>query len=307
MRKLSILSYGGGQDSTAILIKLIHDLDFRKKYAPEDLLVIFSDTGDEHPHTYKYIEEVIKPLCDRHSIEFIWLTPDMGFHSEAWPSLMGQFYRNDNIMGCGFGQTCTDNLKIKPIYRAVCRYVNERYLYGMSREHGKVAFYDYYHRYGHKINVLLGIAREEERRLDQDWKESKYTPKWMKDCFEKDYPLIDEGMNRRDCQEYISSMGYQVPFPSNCMRCHHMSKQELVWLERNYPEKFNEWVDREAAKILKNAWKVKEGKIKSNLGVKGEKLLPELLEEAKAQFGHWTNEELEDYKFSHGHCVKSSY
>ena len=33
---------GLGQDSTTILLKLINDKDFRKKYAPNDLLVLFA-------------------------------------------------------------------------------------------------------------------------------------------------------------------------------------------------------------------------------------------------------------------------
>lgn len=53
---LTLLSFGAGQDSTAILLKLIHDADFRTKYAPQDLIVVFSDTGDEHDETYAHLD-----------------------------------------------------------------------------------------------------------------------------------------------------------------------------------------------------------------------------------------------------------
>lgn len=44
-----------------------------------------------------------------------------------------------------------------------------------------------------------------------------------------------------------------------------------------------------------------------NLGVFGKKLLPEILQETIAEFGHWSDEQLKEYKMSHGHCVKSKY
>lgn len=42
---LTVLSMGLGQDSTAILFKIVFDAEFRARYAPEKLLVLFSDTG----------------------------------------------------------------------------------------------------------------------------------------------------------------------------------------------------------------------------------------------------------------------
>lgn len=67
---LSILSMGLGQDSVTILHKLIDDKSFRAKYAPNELLVIFSNTHNEHPETYKYKDEVIVPLCKENGVEF---------------------------------------------------------------------------------------------------------------------------------------------------------------------------------------------------------------------------------------------
>jgi predicted phosphoadenosine phosphosulfate sulfurtransferase len=54
----TFLSFGGGHDSTAILLKLIHDETFRQQYAPDRLIVIFSDTGNERPATYTHIAKM---------------------------------------------------------------------------------------------------------------------------------------------------------------------------------------------------------------------------------------------------------
>jgi len=76
---LTVLSYGAGQDSTAILYKLIHDPAFRAKYVEGHLLVLMSDTGNEHPETYDLIKEV-DALTLKEKISFVFLTKDKGFH-----------------------------------------------------------------------------------------------------------------------------------------------------------------------------------------------------------------------------------
>lgn len=43
------------------------------------------------------------------------------------------------------------------------------------------------------------------------------------------------------------------------------------------------------------------------MGVWGTKTLPEVLETAISKYGHFSDDELNDYKMSHGHCVKSKY
>ena len=77
MAKLTVLSFGAGQDSTAILYKYIYDADFRVKYAPEDFLVIMSDTGDEHASTYKHVKE-IRELCKEHGGRIVAFYMTMG-------------------------------------------------------------------------------------------------------------------------------------------------------------------------------------------------------------------------------------
>ena len=46
---INIVSYGGGANSTALLIGL------HQHRIPVDL-ILFADTGGEHPHTYAYLD-----------------------------------------------------------------------------------------------------------------------------------------------------------------------------------------------------------------------------------------------------------
>ena len=126
--KLTILAMGLGQDSTTILLKLILDKDFRFKYAPNDLLVLFADTGNEHPYTYEYRDNVIVPLCQKYNIEFISINNDMGYHGNTWMSLTHQWENgNPTIGSLAYPKTCTHNLKLQPQYRYVEELLPKRY------------------------------------------------------------------------------------------------------------------------------------------------------------------------------------
>jgi len=85
------------------------------------------------------------------------------------------------------------------------------------------------------------------------------------------------------------------------MLCPFMHKKELLLLSRNSPEWFAKWVELEDNKILAHSH------VETNLGVWGEKRLPEILEEAILEYGHMSTEELLTHRFSHGHCVQSKY
>lgn len=298
--RLTVLSFGGGQDSTALLYLLIYNETFRRLWAPGDLLVLMSDTGNEHPETYLHVRSVSR-FCAERKVEFAFITPDKGFHNPNWLSLVHYFETYDLIMSAAFNKSCTDNLKIQPIYKFLNLYVSM--LYGLPAEGGKYrgkrALVEFARQYG-PIRMILGIAKGEEGRVAPEQGGSN---EWMRLSVRKAYPLIWLGWDRKACQDYIRSVGMVVPPPSNCMFCPFMAKQELLWLARKYPRDFEEWCVLEARKLKKFAHKGK-----SNYGCFDKsKTLREVVTDAERLYGHWTLEQLEDYRFSHGHCVKSAY
>jgi 3'-phosphoadenosine 5'-phosphosulfate sulfotransferase (PAPS reductase)/FAD synthetase len=289
---LVVLSYGAGQDSTALLLMALYDKAFRNKYIGDRrFIVITSDTGNEHPETYKYIEYISKKV----DAEFYFLTKGLGFHSESWPDLKSFYRRTGTVGSKAFPKTCTDNLKIKVIYRFLEYWIEGNYRITGDRKAGIKAFAE---KYG-KITVILGIAADETKRATGN----NVGPEWMKYSINKVYPLIDLGMNRADCQDYIRSKGFKVPFPSNCMICPFMSDIELVWLYKFYPSEYKQWVEIERAKLIKNS-----DKGKKNLTVWGsQETLPDILKKSLIKHKDWSDEKLYHYKMSHGHCNMSLY
>lgn len=294
---LLVVSFGGGQDSTTILYQYFDNPGFRAMYPCDRFAVVMSSTGadEEHPETYEHIN-YISALCEENNTDFFFLTPELGFHSDAWTGLR-DFYRRTNTVGSkAFPKTCTDNLKIQPIYRWLEWYIGN--IYKLPWGKGKKAIQTFGRLYS-PIGMMIGIASDEaDRRIGDQSGE----PLWMQKYIDKVFPLVDLGWDRGRCQIEMINSGRPAPPPSNCMICPFMSEIELVWLFTFHPERYYEWVEIEANKI--RAW---EGRTKNNLGVWGKKLLPQVLSEAIQKYGHMTRDELQEYKFSHGHCVQSKY
>lgn len=341
--ELTVLSFGGGQDSTTILHMIEHDESFRRKYANGRVLVIMSNTGNEHPETYKHVDRIIKET----NLEFVFIQPKMGYHHPNWATL-GVHYATHNAIGSkAYPKTCTDNLKLQPIYKFLEDWIEKEYGFVSNKKNG---FKEFAKVHG-KINMIIGIAAGEEGRMVQisnpitnyiefiedasetrelakaiaaekkkckesgkKWKgkKTKFTPaSWRTSAINMSYPLVELGLDRAGCQLKIAELGFDVPPPSNCIMCPFMDDVELIWMERFLPDDFEKWCVLEQNKIDAN---MHAGE--SNFGVWGKYIknegrtfvLKDALKAAKDKHGHdLTDEFLEDYKMSHGHCIMSKY
>ena len=238
---LLVVSVGGGQDSTAIVYRLGLDAAFRRKYAGDArILCVMSATGDEHDDTDAHVP-VLRAFCESYDMEFVHLTFDMGFHSASWSTGLRGFYEAKNAIGsAAYPKTCSENLKIAPIYRYLARYIAVNIFGDEALAFRKTSLYLYEAAYG-PLNVAIGIALGEESRVAKAGaqpcvvcdgtgeniddtamdglfrtlaaicrvcKGSGVKPprhKWMEDCVERVYPLIPERMDRAACQAYIES------------------------------------------------------------------------------------------------------
>ena len=61
--QVTILSYGGGTNSTALLLEWV-----KRGYRLD--AVIFADTGSEQPKTYDFINNYIVPYCEENNLPF---------------------------------------------------------------------------------------------------------------------------------------------------------------------------------------------------------------------------------------------
>jgi hypothetical protein len=262
MARTTVLSYGAGQDSWALLLMYVYDRAFREAYAPGEFLVAMSDTGAEHPETLDFVAYT-RTFCAKHGIEFTHITPDLGFHTGDWRGgLFGMFEAKSTITSQAFPMSsCTASLKIVPFYA----WLNDR----MARLYGynpalKNGLKSYKRSFGEEIDVLIGFAVGEESRaglssnsaslklFDLTALAPSSDPAWMQESIRKRYPLIDLGFDRAACRDYAGSLDQPVPSPSNCVGCHWKSDADVLWTLLKYPDLFSRWEAAEARKLA--AW-----------------------------------------------------
>jgi len=316
---LLVLSFGAGQDSTTIFYRFLLDPAFRSaKLNGRNLVLVFADTGDERAATYDHMWR-IKDLCNAYGIKCIHLasawTIEMhkkngrsvdhittGFHSESWAALAAQYLRNHNL-AIRRNKSCTDNLKIKPIYRWLNSFCAE--LMGEKiKDHGKQNIQAYAKQFG-KIEMMIGFAKGEESRVKKAAKAGKQ--KWWQ-SIEKTFPLVDVlSMDRLECISYMETTPWGACGPSMCKMCPNITKQTLVLMWLDDRASFIDWARHEKRKLKKWA-PIQAAKGEANsYALGGTKDLFGELREALETFKDWSLEDLKEYDFKNGHCISNGY
>ncbi len=137
---MKVASYGGGVNSTAMIIKENPDL------------VIFADTGGERPDTYAYVEYFNRWLKDNNKPEIITVkSPNT--------TLEDSLIKNCSLPSIAYGfKTCSQRFKIEP----ADKYLNNN---DRAKDHWKN---------GGIITKLLGYDAGEPHRA-KDYTTDKYT------------------------------------------------------------------------------------------------------------------------------------
>lgn len=79
-----------------------------------------------------------------------------------------------------------------------------------------------------EVTVFMGIAYDERHRAKVE-KKGKITYK---------YPLVENGVTRKQCVEIIIESGLRVPPKSGCWFCPFQSKQSWLRLLRDHPDQY---------------------------------------------------------------------
>lgn len=211
--KLRIISYGGGVQSTAMIV-----LAVQERIGHVDA-ALFSNVGDdsEHPATLDYVRNVMIPWAAERGLPVHELrrTRKDGSIDSLWTELMRPESRSIPIpvrmsSGAPGTRNCTDTFKIKVIGKWL-----------KAQGCGKTR---------PAADVLIGISVDEIERAgrgrDTAW-ESRV------------YPLLDLGLSRSDCEQVIRSAGLPVPPKSSCFFCPFHRPIRWAEMRRDEPDLFN--------------------------------------------------------------------
>ena len=234
---LTIISYGGGIQSTAMLVLAAQGT------IPNVTAAVFANTGDdsENPATLDYLNTHARPYATAHDI------PIIEVQREPWPTgdpktLLSYLDAYNGCQACGTGpeddcvpdcpstnntggdlpipmkltpsgapvqRSCTNHWKIEPIRRWLI-------------EHGATPT--------NPATVLIGISIDEIHRA---------TNKPRHPAEQAQYPLLDLHISRQDCTRIIVEAGLPTPPHSACWFCPF--HPERSWSERRSTDPATYW------------------------------------------------------------------
>lgn len=193
-----VINFSGGKTSAYMTI-----LTYRKGD-----IVLFQDTGREHPKTYKFIN-------DFEAFEQIPVTR-ISYKDSPTPFSTMLEERKHKIIPNRVKRICTDELKIKTAKRWL-------------RQHGIREFENF-----------IGFRADEPNRVLR--RKQKF-----KSVHDK-FPLYEMGITKQDVNTYWKSKPYTLEIPSilgNCTLCFMKGKNAILAILREYPELADVWIEDE--------------------------------------------------------------
>jgi len=200
-----IVTYGGGTNSTAILVGM-----YERGEKPDH--IIFADTGGEKPHTYNNITEV-NAWCTKVGFPLITVVKGSMPQQVLDGSLENECLRLGTLPSKAYGfSQCSQKWKIDPV---------NKYLVALSKQTG--VGLENMVRY---IGFNMGEIHRYER--SESYKAKHINP--------QRYPLIEWGWGRDECVAAIKRMGLSQPGKSACFFCPSSKKHEIIWLKKEHPD-----------------------------------------------------------------------
>lgn len=205
-----VVAYGGGVDSTAMLIWM------HQNQIPVDL-ILFADTGCEQPHTYEYLP-IMNGWLTAHGMPEIIVVEYVDRNGDRL-TLEQECLRSGTLPALAYGhKKCSLKHKIEPQEKFCNNYQPCRDVWARGEKVVKYIGYD------------AGEGRRRDHAIVYDMQDQKYR---------KEYPLIDCGWGREECVAAIKQEGLPVPGKSSCFFCPAMKRQEIRTLYHRHRDLFD--------------------------------------------------------------------
>ena len=179
-------------------------------------LILFADTGAEHPHTYAYLDVMDRWLKDHGMppITRVYKTTRDGKRL----TLEQECLQSGTLPSIAYGfKRCSLKHKIGPQEKFCNHYLPCQKAWAAGKRVVKFIGYDAGEGY-RSDKVLLG-----------DLADPKYS-KW--------YPLMEWGWDRAACMQTIEDAGLPQPGKSSCFFCPSMRAEEIIYLRDHHPDLF---------------------------------------------------------------------
>lgn len=194
-----VVAYGGGTNSTAMLIELA------RRQSPVNL-ILFADTGGEKPETYRYVK-TFSAWCQAHGLPAILKIHRTNFRG-IFETLEQMCLRLKVLPAIAYGwKTCSLKYKKEPQDKYLNHWPPARTAWNR----------------GQQVIKLIGYDADEPQRA-KPFSDDKYLVK---------YPLIEWGWGRAECLAAIDRVGLARPGKSACFFCPSSTKIEIIQIKKN--------------------------------------------------------------------------
>jgi hypothetical protein len=197
-----LAAWGGGVDSTAMLIEMI-------TRGERVDAVLFADTGAEWPETYLFIPIFRAWLAARGVPSYIVRNVTTRFKRWGYSTLEENCHSNGTLPSIAFRhqrKSCSLKWKVGPQNRWTSQWAPAREAWAA----------------GVKVIKLIGYDCS-----PADMKRYAHTEGYTEERYEYRYPLREWGWTREDCIERIRKEGLPIPRKSACFFCPAMKPHEL--------------------------------------------------------------------------------
>ena len=191
------VSFGAGVNSIAMVIMLAEQ-GWRGP-------IVFADTGGENPKTYCYMNYFEREFLKPRGLEIVTLSPathpdlyvDKRVGGPTGVNTLEDYCLKSGIIPFLAVRWCSGEFKRKPLEKW-------RTVHGIDR-------------------TLLGICSDEPGRVHYNDPSVRY-------------PLVEAGINRKECMRIVQRAGLEVPPKSGCFFCPGQSLGQWRALYYEYPD-----------------------------------------------------------------------
>ena len=226
------INFSGGRSSGYMLTKIV---EAHGGKLPDNVAVLFSNTGKEHAETYKFIYRIDKHLFDGLSI--IWLEYRYNRrakgrkHKDYRHTFQEVYYGTHSWRGEPFQMLIRTKRMIPNIVTRLCTVelkirVTEHYL----RRHREWSTW----------SPVIGFRADEAHRADKTGCDTAGELPI--------YPMIEAGTTKDDVTDYWRRQPFDLGISSlegNCDKCFAKGKMKIIHLLREDPSSAAWWIEQE--------------------------------------------------------------
>jgi hypothetical protein len=218
-----VVNFGGGVDSTAILVRLVEMFEAGDATARPDL-VLFADTGSELPETYENVARVSAYLELHGFPRVTTVSRPANIPGRAgYRTLEENCLVNETLPGEAFGRgNCSCKWKHEPM---------DAFLHGRQRPL-RAGWLELHGFAGEKPVKLIGYDATETLK----GKRGASARENLEDATAKyRYPLVEWGWTRERCEQAIRAAGLPSVVKSACFFCPNQTTCELRAMAESSP------------------------------------------------------------------------